>query len=366
MTIVASVVAGDMGWVFASCRDAIMTRATGTQHLCVVDRIGGRPYSIVVAILAYIRCLYVCQVLARRLDAIVTTGAIPDNANVIKISRSPGIARVAIVTGVAAGEVGGMLAGGYDAIVTGAAGTDYLRVINGEHRRKYVGAVAVFTDISCLNVCLVFACCLHTVVTVDAISGDIQVIEIRRQPSSRRVAVVTGIAAGQMIQIFATSDNAIVAGSTISDNLHVIDNVSRRERIGVMAVLTDDSGLNVAWVFAGRICAVVAVCTATENICVTEIRRKPAGSCMAVVTVCTAWNVSRVFANGCDTVMTGTAFSLDLHMVDSKRGRPDIGVMAVFANVGRQNMRRTFARGFDTVVAANTVAYYVHVIKVGR
>lgn len=311
------------------------------------------------AILANIRCLYVRQVLARRLEAIVTTGAIPCDANVIKISRSPGITRMAIVTGVATGEMGGMFAGGYDAIVTGVAGTDDLRVINGEHRREYVGVVAVFTDISCLNVRLAFACCLHTVVAVDAISADIQVVEICWQPSGRRVAVVASIAAGQVIQVFAASGNSIVAGPTLSDNLHMIDKVGRRERVGVMAVLTDDSGLNVAWVFAGRICAVVAVCTATENICVTEIRRKPAGSCMAVVTVCTAWNVSRVFANGCDTVMTGTAFSQDLHMVDSKRGRPDIGVMAVFANVGCQNMRRTFARGLDTVVAANTVACYV-------
>ena len=40
MTIVASVVAGDMGWVLAGRRDAVMARATGAQHLCVVDRIG--------------------------------------------------------------------------------------------------------------------------------------------------------------------------------------------------------------------------------------------------------------------------------------------------------------------------------------
>ena len=41
VTIVARVVAGDMRWVFASCCDAIMARATGTQHLRVVDRISG-------------------------------------------------------------------------------------------------------------------------------------------------------------------------------------------------------------------------------------------------------------------------------------------------------------------------------------
>lgn len=148
------------------------------------------------AILANIRCLYVCQVFACRLDAIMATGAIPANVHVIKVRRSPGITRMAVVTGVAAGKVGGMLAGGDDAIVTGIAGTDDLRVINGEHRRKDVGVVAVFTDISCLNVRLVFTCCLHAVVAVDAISGDIQVVEIRWQPSSRRVAVVTGIRAG--------------------------------------------------------------------------------------------------------------------------------------------------------------------------
>ena len=318
------------------------------------------------AILADIRRLYVCQVLARRLEAIVTTGAIPRDANVIKIGRSPGITRMAIVTIVAAGDMGRMLAGGYDAIVAGVAGSDDLRVINGEHWREYVGVVAVFTDICSLNVVLVFACCLHTIVTVDAISGDIQVIEIRRQPSSRRVAVVTSIAAGQMIQVFAAGGNAIVAGSTLSDNLQVIDKVGRRERIAVMAVLTNNSGLNVAWVFAGRVRTVVTVSTVTEDIRVTKICGNPRGSRVAVVAIRAARNVSRVFANCCDTVMTGAAFAQNLHMVDSKRGCPDIGVVAVFADVGRQNMRWTFARGLDTVVAANTVACYVYVIKVRR
>jgi len=67
-----------------------------------------------------------------------------------------------------------------DAIVAGTAGADYLRVIDGQHGREPVRRVAIFTDICRLNVSGILASRVRTVVTADAISSDIDVIEVRR------------------------------------------------------------------------------------------------------------------------------------------------------------------------------------------
>jgi len=54
---------------------------------------------------------------------------------------------VAVIAVVAAGDVCRVFAGGGDAIVAGATGTQDLGVIDDHHRREYIGRVAVFTDI---------------------------------------------------------------------------------------------------------------------------------------------------------------------------------------------------------------------------
>ena len=52
-----------------------------------------------------------------------------------------------IVAGIAARDMGRVLAGRRDAIVTGAAGTRYLRVVDRVHGREPVGVMAVFADV---------------------------------------------------------------------------------------------------------------------------------------------------------------------------------------------------------------------------
>ena len=177
-----------------------------------------------------------------------------------------------IVTGIAAGEVGRVFAGCNDAVVTRITGAYYVRVIDREHRRKDIRIVAVFANIACLDMCQVLASRFHAIVAVDTISGDVQVIEIRWQPPSRGMAVVTRIPARQMIHVFAGRGNAIMAGAAGSNDLHVIDNVCRRERIGVVAVFANDGGLYVRRVLARRGCSIVTARTVVENIRVIEIR----------------------------------------------------------------------------------------------
>lgn len=180
---------------------------------------------------------------------------------------------MAVVTGVTAREMGRVLASRGDAVVTRDTGAHDVRVIDGEHRRKDVRVVAVFTDVIGLNVCQVLTGRIHAIVAVDAISGDAQMIKIGWQPPSRGMAVVTRIPARQMIQVFAGRGNAIMTGTALTDNLHVIDDVDRREGIRIVAVLAYNGGLYVGRVLSGRGGSVVTATAVVEDIRVIEIGR---------------------------------------------------------------------------------------------
>ena len=63
------------------------------------------------------------------------------------------------------------------------------------------------------------------VVAVRAVRSNIGVVEIRRCPGQRRVAVITVVAALQMRRMFAGRSNAVVTGVTAAENLRVVDGV---------------------------------------------------------------------------------------------------------------------------------------------
>ena len=85
---------------------------------------------------------------------------------------------MAVVTIVAAGDVGWMLAGCGDAVVTGAAATQYLCVIHSHRRYPYRRAVAVLADIGRQYVGWILAGRSDAVVAVTAVTNDAGVIEI--------------------------------------------------------------------------------------------------------------------------------------------------------------------------------------------
>ncbi len=90
MAVIAIDAACNVSRVFTGRCQTIVAGATGTQNLCVINGISRNPNIAVVAVLADIRCLYVSQILAGRFNAIVAAGAIPGDAHMIEIRRSPG------------------------------------------------------------------------------------------------------------------------------------------------------------------------------------------------------------------------------------------------------------------------------------
>ena len=65
-------------------------------------------------------------------------------------------------------------------VMAGATTTQNLGVIDGHHGRKHIGRVAVLADVRRLHVGLILADGIRTVVTADAVTSDIYVIEIGR------------------------------------------------------------------------------------------------------------------------------------------------------------------------------------------
>lgn len=70
--------------------------------------------------------------------------------------------------------------------------------------------MAVLANIAGRNVVGIFADRIGSIVATRTIVRNIGVIEIRRNPASRRVTVVTGVAAGDVALILAGSNRAVV------------------------------------------------------------------------------------------------------------------------------------------------------------
>lgn len=98
---------------------------------------------------------------------------------------------MAVIAVVAAGNVICTLARCGDAVVTGSAGTEHLRVVYRCGWLKCDGAVTVFTHVGRLHVRRALANSRSTVVAAHAVPNDASMIEYRGNPGGNRVAVVT-------------------------------------------------------------------------------------------------------------------------------------------------------------------------------
>lgn len=68
-------------------RNAIVTRCTRAKHLCVINGKHGCEYVGGVAVLADVRRLYVCLVLADRIRTVMAAHTVARDVDVIEIRR---------------------------------------------------------------------------------------------------------------------------------------------------------------------------------------------------------------------------------------------------------------------------------------
>ncbi len=224
MAVSANVGRIDVRRVLAGGHGTVVTGAAFANHLGVVDGVGGRPVNIVMTVLAQVRRIQVGQrVLACCADAVMAAGAVVDDILVVEIGRQPARGRMAVVARVAGLDVIGVLARGGGSVVTGAAGTNDLKVVDRVRRCPFDVVVAVFAQLRCRDVCRGFPCSSKAVMAAGAIAGYVDVVEIGRHPGSRRVAVVAVVAAADMRLVLAGCDRAVMAAAARADDLRVVD-----------------------------------------------------------------------------------------------------------------------------------------------
>jgi len=91
---------------FTSSGDIIMATVTSTLHLEVIDRYRRFPYAGRMTVFANIGATDMLQSLTRRTDSIMAAATVFGDSSMIKARRNPGRGRVAIVTGLRAGNMG--------------------------------------------------------------------------------------------------------------------------------------------------------------------------------------------------------------------------------------------------------------------
>ncbi len=87
-------------------------------------------------------------------------------------------------------------------------------MIDGDCRRPDGIVVAVFADICRLNVRWAFTGRIGAVVASDAVTRNVHVIEVCRQPASRRVTIVAVIAGSDVRRVLAGGRDAVMTGAT--------------------------------------------------------------------------------------------------------------------------------------------------------
>ncbi len=180
MAVVAVVAAGDVGRVFAGRCDAVMTGTAGADYLRMVDRIRRRPHIAVMAVFADVAGLYVSRALAGRFRTIMATDTITRDVHVVEGRGQPSRGCVAVITGIATRNVSRVFAGCRNTVVARAADAHNLRMVDRKHGRKHVGRMAVFADVAGLDMSRPLAGGLGAVMAIDAITGDVDMVEVRR------------------------------------------------------------------------------------------------------------------------------------------------------------------------------------------
>jgi len=224
--------------------------------------------------------------------------------------------------------------------------------------------MAVLTDVRCLHVSRILAGRVRTVMAAHTVPGDVDVIEIRRQPADGAVAVIAVIAAGNMVLAFAGGDVAVVAGPATTEDLGMVDDHDRRKHVRVMAVFAHIRRLHVCRILTRRLRAVVTVDAVRGDGRMVERRRQPACGAMTVVAGVTTGNMCGQFADGDDTVMAGAAGAEHLGVVDGHHRGEHVGRVAILTDIGRINMRLVLSGRVSAVVAAHAVARDIDMVEI--
>lgn len=146
MAVITIIAARDMHRSFAGCRIAVMAGAAAAQYLGMIDGRWRHPDRHGVAGLTHVRCPHVLLRLARRVRAVMASGAAACDVHMVEIRGHPSRGCMTVDAVVAARYMRRVPAGCDDTVVAGLAATQNLRVINGHHRTPVHRRMAVLAN----------------------------------------------------------------------------------------------------------------------------------------------------------------------------------------------------------------------------
>ena len=363
VAVVAVVPTRDMGRMLADGNCPVMTRCTGADDLGVVDHHRRLEKRCAVAVFTDVAGQNVILVLAGCVSSVVTTNTISGNSRMIKRRGYPAVGRVTGIAIIPTRDMGRVLANSNRSVMTRCTGADYLCVVHQVGWREQDGIVAVLAKIAGQDMIDVLANRIRAVVTAEAITREIGMIEVRRYPCHRRVAVVATIAAGNVCRILSSRNSSVVTGHAGTDNLRVVHPVSRSPDHRVMAVFTDVGGYYVIRRFTGSVRSIVTTGAIAGDIGVIECRRNPAGGRMTIIAGIAACQVRRVLADRNSIVVAGLAGTNDLGVIHRHGRLKQRGAVAIFTNVGGQYVIQIFPDRIRSIVTTDAIARDIGVIE---
>ena len=213
------------------------------------------------------------------------------------VSRCPAVAYVAGVAFLRGVKMTRVRAGGSYAIVTGRAGAKHLRVINCHYGRKHIRGVAVLANIGCQDVRWILAGRVCAVMAAHAVTRDVDVVKVGRQPGNCAVTVIAVVTTRNVGRMFAGGSDAVMAGSASPDYLGVIDDENWLPHSWRVAVFTDVRRQWMCWTLARCVRTVMAVDAVARNGRVIECRGQPASGGVTVIAGVTARNMRRMLTD---------------------------------------------------------------------
>ena len=195
----------------AYCNFSIVAATAVAQDLGVVDLKGRCERHDSMAVLTDVGSSYMRRWFANHIHRVVTTHAVSNDVVVVEIRRQPAIAGMAVVAGLTAQDMTGVLTGGRHAVVATTAVSLHLQVVDPLDGRERYNEVTVFADIGRLDMRQRLTDFIDGVMAADAVPREIVVIEIGGDPSGRCVAVIAGLATRNMPGILAVGRRAVMA-----------------------------------------------------------------------------------------------------------------------------------------------------------
>ena len=169
------------------------------------------------------RCQDMRGIFALRRTAVVATGAgSRAYIDMIEHRGCPGVRRVAIVAGIATGDVVRCLALCRRPVMTACAGAEHVGMVHAYHRDPAAVPVAVLAQVRGLDVRCIFSFCCRAVVATGTVTANTGVIEVGRGPGIRRVAVITGSATGDVGWCLALCRRPVMTACTGAEHVGVV------------------------------------------------------------------------------------------------------------------------------------------------